>query len=346
MMSETERTAIVLLNWNGVHLFPRFLPSVLKYSAGGNITVYVADNGSTDGSVDFLRTNHPEVEIIELGVNHGFAKGYNEALRQVDARYYVLINTDVEVTEGWLDPCLSRMKAEPGLAALQPKILSYDRREYFEYAGAAGGYIDRWGFPFCRGRVLNETEPDTGQYDHSLSVFWATGACMIIRAEAFRDAGGFDDDFFAHMEEIDLCWRLKNLGWKIGVETKSRVYHLGGATLSYQSPRKVYLNFRNNLWMMIKNLPPYQVFPVVFFRMILDGMAAGYFLASGKWQAFKAVLQAHISVWKSLPRFLKKRKSLLPHVKVYQHPEIFSGSMVFRFYISGQKKFSDFRFFP
>lgn len=345
-MSGQVRIAIVLLNWNGVHLFPRFLPSVLNYSTGDNITVYVADNGSSDGSADFLRTNFPEVKIIELGVNHGFAKGYNEALRQIDSEYFALINTDIEVTEGWLDPCVSRMISEPGLAAIQPKVLSCDRRDYFEYAGAAGGYIDRWGFPFCRGRILSETEPDTGQYDQSPYVFWATGACMIVRAKAFREAGGFDDDFFAHMEEIDLCWRLKNLGWKIGVETKSRVYHLGGATLSYQSPRKVYLNFRNNLWMMIKNLPEYQVFPVVLIRMVLDGLAAGYFLASGKWLAFKAVFQAHIAVWRSLPVVIRKRKALLPLVKVKHHPEIFTGSMVLRFYLYGQKKFSDFRFFP
>lgn len=343
-MTDRKKTAIVILNWNGEELFSRFLPSLLQYSRGENVSVWLADNGSTDQSVSYVSLNFPEVKIIELKQNHGFAGGYNLALRQIEADYYVLVNSDVEVTEGWLEPCLERFDLDPGLAALQPKVLSYHQRDRFEYAGAAGGFIDRWGFPFCRGRILTETEPDTGQYDQPVSLFWATGACLFIRAGLFHQSGGFDDDFFAHMEEIDLCWRLKNRGWKIGIEPRSRVYHLGGATLSYRSPQKVYLNFRNNLWMLLKNLPRKKVLPVLFFRMVLDGVAALHFLLIGEVKAFTSVFRAHMAFWKTLGRFRNKRRALLPEVSVNDHPEIFRGSMVFRFYLLKQKRFTDFRF--
>jgi hypothetical protein len=343
-MTDLKKTAIVILNWNGEQLFSRFLPSVLQYSRGENVSVWLADNGSTDHSVEYVSGNFPEVKIIELKENHGFAGGYNLALRQIEADFYVLVNSDVEVTEGWLEPCLERFGRDPGLAALQPKVLSYLQRDRFEYAGAAGGFIDHLGFPFCRGRVLSETEQDTGQYDEPVPLFWATGACLFIRAGLFHECGGFDGDFFAHMEEIDLCWRLKNRGWKIGIEPGSRVYHLGGATLSYRSPQKVYLNFRNNLWMMLKNLPEKRVVPILFVRMVLDGVAALHFLITGEVKAFTAVIRAHISFWKTLDRFRKKRRALLPEVTVNNHPEIFRGSMVFRYYLLKKRRFSDFRF--
>jgi len=345
-MINARKTAIVILNWNGAHLFSEFLPSVIRHSLSDGVSIYVADNGSTDNSLDYLSEHFPVVNIIRLKTNFGFSKGYNFALQEVDADYYVLLNSDVEVTPNWLRPCIQRFEDQSELAALQPKVLSYIGRNEFEYAGAAGGFIDRWGFPFCRGRILSETEVDHGQYDQPVSLFWATGACLVIRAKVFHENGGFDDDFFAHMEEIDLCWRLKNKGWQIGLETASTVYHLGGATLSYYSPRKVYLNFRNNLWMLLKNLPENRVVPVLFFRMILDGVAALHFLLSGKVQASRAVFEAHMSFWKNLCRFVKKRRQLLPGVTKNNHPEIFSGSMVYKFYIKKQRKFTDFKFNP
>jgi GT2 family glycosyltransferase len=345
-MTNTRKTAIVILNWNGAHLFSEFLPSVIRHSLIEGVIIYVADNGSTDNSVDYLREHFPVVNIISLKKNFGFAKGYNLALQQIEADYYVLLNSDVEVTPGWLIPCIQRLESQPEMAALQPKVLSYARRHQFEYAGAAGGFIDRWGFPFCRGRILSETEDDHGQYDQPVSLFWATGACMVIRARVFHENGGFDDDFFAHMEEIDLCWRLKNKGWQIGLEPAGTVYHLGGATLSYFSPQKVYLNFRNNLWMLLKNLPENKVVQVLFFRMLLDGVAAIHFLLSGKVHAFRSVFNAHITFWKNLYRFVEKRRQLLPGVTKNMHPEIFKGSMVYRFYIKKQRKFSEFKFSP
>ncbi len=343
-MTDHPAVAIVILNWNGIALFPRFLPSVLENSASAGVTVYVADNGSTDGSLAWLADHFPSVIRIPLDANHGFAGGYNRALAQVEADIFILLNSDVEVTNGWLEPCIAHLIKNPRTAAVQPKVRSWSAKEKFEYAGAAGGFLDHWGYPFCRGRILSEVEEDHGQYDQPASIFWATGACLFIRSQAFREAGGFDEDFFAHMEEIDLCWRLKNQGWTIGVEPSSVVYHLGGATLSYQSPRKVFLNFRNSLWMLLKNLPEGKLFPVMFPRMILDGIAAAEFLLSGQFSAFAAVLKAHAAFYSALPRFLRKRKTLLPRVVQTNHPEIYPGSMVWNFFIKKQKQFSRFNF--
>lgn len=345
-MSENPGIAIVILNWNGISLLREYLPGVLQHSPPEVAEIYVADNGSTDGSVAWLMKYHPRVKVIELKQNHGFSKGYNRALQNIDAKYFVLINSDIEVTENWMEPCIRRLEEDPELAAVQPKILSHTNRGEFEYAGAAGGYIDRWGYPFCRGRILYVTEEDKGQYNQPVSVLWATGACLFIKSEAFRESGGFDDDFFAHMEEIDLCWRLKNQGWRIGMEPAATVYHLGGATLSYQSPRKVYLNFRNNLWMLMKNLPAGQLVPVMLARMVLDGVAAIHFLLTGKTEAFVAVWKAHMAFYRSFSRFLGKRRELLNKAVIKNHPEIFKGSMVYRFYIRKQKKYPDFDFHP
>jgi GT2 family glycosyltransferase len=346
-MTTTPRIALVILNWNGRNLFSEFLPSVLRHTETDGVTIYVADNGSTDGSVEFLSEHFPTVKIIQNGGNYGFSKGYNLALEKIpDADIFVLVNSDVEVTENWLGPCIALLSGNPKLAAVQPKILSYRDKEQFEYAGAAGGYIDYLGYPFCRGRILNETETDAGHYDQPASILWATGACLVIRADVFREAGGFDDDFFAHMEEIDLCWRLRNQGWEIGYVPESRVYHLGGATLSYQSPRKVFLNFRNNLWMLIKNLPPNRLFPILFIRMVLDGVAAIRFVISGEYQAFMAVIKAHVELYRNMGKFLRKRKTLLTKVTRSRHPEIYRGSMVYNFYLKKRKKFSEFNFHP
>ncbi|MFW5756155.1 MAG: glycosyltransferase family 2 protein, partial [Tangfeifania sp.] len=253
-MGENCQIAIVILNWNGVKLFDTYLPSVIQNSEQPNVKLIVADNGSTDNSIEYLRKKFPSVKTIDLKKNYGFAEGYNQALKQVEADIFVLLNSDVEVTPGWLESALKLMEHDDSTVAVQPKILSHKKPHQFEYAGAAGGFIDRFGYPFCRGRILNRLEPDLGQYNKATPVFWASGACMFIKAEAFRKAGGFDGDFWAHMEEIDLCWRLKNQGYRIMYQPARVVFHLGGGTLSYNSPKKVYLNFRNNLFMLYKNL--------------------------------------------------------------------------------------------
>lgn len=345
-MSVSSKIAIVILNWNGAHLFAEFLPTVIRHSQRDDVSIFVADNGSTDGSIACLKENYPQANIIELGINYGFSKGYNLALQQVNAEYFVLLNSDIEVTEGWLDPCINQLDSLPAIAALQPKIISYRNRDQFEYAGAAGGFIDKWGYPFCRGRILSKTEVDNRQYDDRISLFWATGACMFIRAGAFRESGGFDEDFFAHMEEIDLCWKLKNQGWQIGFEPSSVVYHLGGATLSYQSPQKIFLNFRNNLWMLFKNLPKGKLLPVMFVRLFLDGVAAAHFISVGQFSAFYAVVKAHMAFCSSLKYIIRKRKQLLPKTVIQHHPEIYKGSIVFMFYLRKQYKFSDLNFHP
>jgi GT2 family glycosyltransferase len=343
-MSLFPSVAIVILNWNGISLFSRFLPSVIENSRMEGVSLYIADNGSTDGSIDFLKMNFPEVKIIALGKNYGFAGGYNRALQKIEADIYVLLNSDIEVTGNWLQPCIRQLLSEPDTAALQPKIRSFLDRSKFEYAGAAGGYLDHWGYPFCRGRILSEVEIDIGQYDQNVSLFWATGACLFIKSSVFKASGGFDEDFFAHMEEIDLCWRLKNQGWKIGFEPTSVVYHLGGATLNYQSPQKVFLNFRNSLWMMVKNLPEGKLCQIMFPRMLLDGAAALNFLVTGQFFAFMAVLKAHFSFYQTLRKFLRKRKMLMPLVRQNKHPQIFRGSMVVGFYMMKRRKFSQFSF--
>ena len=247
--------AVVILNWNGRHYLEKFLPGVVKYSSEPGIQVVVADNGSTDDSLKFLRQQYPEITIIEFDKNHGYAEGYNKALKLITARYFVLLNSDVEVTPNWLNPLVCLMEQDDKIAVCMPKIRSFDNRGYFEYAGAGGGFIDRFGYPFCRGRILNHIEEDTGQYDSVREIFWASGACLFIRSELFIQSGGFDPGFFAHMEEIDLCWRFKNQGYKILYSPDSIIYHVGGGTLPNQHPGKLYLNFRNNLFVLYKNLP-------------------------------------------------------------------------------------------
>ena len=268
----------------------RFLPAVLAHSAGAAIVV--ADNGSTDASVAVVKEQFPTVRIIELGHNYGFADGYNRALALVEADYFLLLNSDVEVTAGWLQPLLAFMDANAAVVACQPKVLSFNNKEYFEYAGAAGGFIDRYGYPFCRGRLFDTVERDYGQYDAPCPLFWATGAALMVRSASFFEAGGFDGSFFAHMEEIDLCWRLQRLGGEIYAVPQSVVYHVGGATLSKDNPQKTYLNFRNNLIMLYKNLPDEELRGVMVVRAVLDYVAALKFLLTGAWGSFKAVLRA------------------------------------------------------
>jgi GT2 family glycosyltransferase len=338
----SHKIAIVILNWNGARLLQQFLPSVVSYSKGDSIQIIVADNGSTDHSLDLLHNAFPEVEVLDLKQNYGFARGYNEALKQIKADYFVILNSDVEVTSGWLNSAVRLMESNPKIAAVQPKILSYHQKTHFEYAGAGGGFIDRFGYPFCRGRIFNELEADDGQYDQTIEIFWATGACMFVRASYFHEAGGFDADFWAHMEEIDLCWRLKNRGYQIVYTPESTVYHVGGGTLAYDNPRKLYLNFRNNLWLLFKNLPGNRLFSVLFIRMVLDAVAAFKLLAEVNLNGIRSVLKAHYYFWISLPVLIKKRKLIRPGTSANRTLSgMLHRSIVFQFYIRKRKKFGE-----
>lgn len=299
------KIAVVILNWNGKQLLEQFIPSVLEYSAGADI--YVADNASADDSVQFLRESFPQVRIIQNRENGGFAKGYNEALTQVNADLFCLLNSDIEVTPGWLDPFRDIFRDRPEVAIAQPKILDYKNKAYFEYAGAAGGYIDMLGYPFCRGRIFQHLEKDEGQYDDTREIFWATGACMFIRREVFKNLEGFDEDYFAHQEEIDLCWRAKNAGHRILYVGQSHVYHVGGATLDNMNPKKTFLNFRNSLFSLTKNAPAGYLLPLIFIRLILDGIAGIRFVFQWRFRHCFAIVRSHFSYYYHLKNIIKKR---------------------------------------
>lgn len=345
-MTKIPKTAVVILNWNGQQMFDTFLPSVIQHSNPGTAEIFVADNGSTDQSVEYLLKNFPSVKIIQLERNYGFAEGYNQALKQVDADYFVLLNSDVKVTPNWLESCINLCEQDQKIAVIQPKILSYNNPGEFEYAGAAGGFIDRYGYPFCRGRILNRIEKDSGQYNQPSPIFWASGACMFIRSSTFKEAGGLDGDFWAHMEEIDLCWRLKNSGYKIVYQPESVVYHLGGGTLSYGSPKKVYLNFRNNLWMLFKNLPKHQFKRIFLARMILDGVAAVKFILGFNFREFWAVVKAHYAFYKNLGKLIEKRKQVQKSVIVKEHNEVYTKSIMWKFFLEKKRRFSELGFTP
>ncbi|MEM9053056.1 MAG: glycosyltransferase family 2 protein [Bacteroidota bacterium] len=301
------KTAVVILNYNGEEHLKKFLPSVVEHTPA-TADIIVADNASTDGSLAILEDSFPSVMVLKLEQNHGFAGGYNRALKKVEADYYVLLNSDVEVTSGWLEPLIYQMDERSYITACQPKIKSYRNKKSFEYAGASGGFIDKNGFPFCRGRIFDHIERDIGQHDDEREVFWATGACLVIRSAAFHDVGGFDETLFAHMEEIDLCWRLKNQGHQIYCFPKSEVYHLGGGTLASTNPRKTYFNFRNNLSILVRNDYRGSLFRKLLKRMTFDGAAAGYMLISSGPRHFYAVLRAHFYFYVNLRRLLKERK--------------------------------------
>lgn len=333
-------TAIVILNWNGLSFLKLFLPQVIEYSADLDTLICVADNGSTDGSADWVAENFSGVKLIRFEKNHGFAGGYNLALQQTEARYFVLLNSDVQVTQGWLNPMLDYMDANPDVASCQPKILSFDRRDHFEYAGAAGGFIDKYGFTFCRGRIFEKMEKDTGQYDTISDIFWSSGACMMVRADAFTGCGGLDADFFAHMEEIDLCWRFHNAGHRVVSIPGSVVYHVGGGTLSYSSSFKTYLNFRNNLYILYKNLPEKQLHKILFLRRLMDGLALIRFVLKGKFRNAISVGRAHLDFYTSLGKLREKRNQTLNQGKVQNDDLILNKSIVFEFYIRGCKTFS------
>ena len=301
-----SKIAIVILNWNGKPLLEKYLPSVVQYSEGA--TIYVVDNASDDDSVKFLEENYPSIGVIENSENGGFAKGYNDGLQHIDADIYCLLNSDVEVTPNWLEPIGSLFSEKEKIAIIQPKILNLRSREYFEYAGAAGGFIDKLGYPFCRGRIFQALEKDIGQYDDDREIFWATGACMFIKREVFHELGGFDEDYFAHQEEVDLCWRAQNSGNVVYYTAQSHVYHLGGSTLNNMNPKKTYLNFRNSLFSITKNLSPRKALMIIFLRLLLDGVAAVRFIFQLKWNHCWAILRAHLSFYRQFPKMYKKRE--------------------------------------
>jgi len=329
------KVAIVILNYNGKSFLNTFLPSVVEHSAEHEIII--ADNASTDDSVAFLNSNYPKVRIIGLSKNWGFAEGYNAALKQIKADYYVLLNSDVEVTPHWINPIIDIMQSNTKIAACQPKIKDFKRKTYFEYAGAAGGYIDWLGYPFCRGRIFDTCEEDTGQYDDTKEIFWATGACMFVRADVFHQAGGFDSQFFAHMEEIDICWRIKNLGYQIYYCPTSVVYHVGGGTLHKSNPRKTFLNYRNGLAMLYKNLPSDKLFSTIFLRLVLDGISGIKLLLDGSFKDVWAILKAHFAFYGMIPRLERKDPKQLG--------QVYNKSIVLEYFLRKKKYFSDLDIF-
>lgn len=333
--------AVVILNWNGRDMLAKYLPSVVEFSSLPGVEIVVADNGSTDDSLDYLSEKFPMVRQIILPENYGFAEGYNRALRQIDADYFVLLNSDVEVTANWLSPLYNYLEAHEEVVACQPKIRSVVNPEYFEHAGAAGGFLDKYAYPFCRGRIFSEVEKDEGQYDTVKEVFWATGACLFIRAKDYFDAGGLDGTFFAHMEEIDLCWRLRSRGKQIVCHPESVVYHYGGGTLNVDSPRKTFLNFRNNLLMIYKNQSEKTLFKILFVRFFLDLLAAMMFLVKMDWENFKSVLKAIVEFYCIKAKYKAKREENLSLQVEYNVVERWNGSIVWAFYAKKVKKFSD-----
>ncbi|MCC7303148.1 MAG: glycosyltransferase family 2 protein [Bacteroidia bacterium] len=334
------RVAVVILNWNGKDLLKQFLPGLLSGKPDG-VEVVVADNKSTDSSLEMLREEFPQVRIIANEENAGYAGGYNRALKQLDAEYFVLLNSDVEVQGDWLSPVIAAMDADKRIAAAQPKVRSFYRREEFEYAGAAGGFIDKYGYPFCRGRIFNTFEKDEGQYDDERDIFWATGACLFIRSTAYHEVSGLDEDFFAHMEEIDLCWRLRNRGYRVVYVPGSTVYHMGGGTLNKVNPEKTFLNFRNNLVLLCKNHAPEYFFPKMLIRMSMDGIAAFKFLADGGPAHFWAVARAHFSFYSRLSSCLVKRASEKAQIKSYARGGIYDRSLVWDYFVKGKTRFLD-----
>ncbi len=332
------KVAIVILNWNGKKLLEQFLPIVIEHSQD-IAEIVIADNDSIDDSIDFLKENYPFIRLILNKDNGGFAKGYNDALKHVDADYYILLNSDVEVTSGWIQPVIALMEMDRSIAACQPKMLAYNDRQKFEYAGAAGGFIDKWGYPFCRGRIFGTLENDMGQYDTDCEIFWASGACMFIRTEVFHQLKGFDEEFFAHMEEIDLCWRIRNAGFKVLFSQQSTVYHIGGGTLPKNNPRKTFLNFRNNLLMVYKNAPAKDLWKICLLRLILDGIAGIKFLLEGNGKDCIAVVKAHFYFYKNYRHINKKRKEVIKSSFDNSGNFIYPDSIVFNYYLKRKRTF-------
>jgi GT2 family glycosyltransferase len=322
------KTAIVILNWNGQKLLEQFLPSVVNFSLD-EATIYIADNASTDDSVSYVKTHFPSVKIIKNRQNGGYSKGYNDALKAIDADIYCLLNSDVEVTENWLKPITEAFRNDINTAIIQPKLLDFKEKTKFEYAGAGGGFIDVFGYPYCRGRIFNYLETDHGQFDDETEIFWASGACLFIRSKVYHEVGGLDEDYFAHQEEIDLCWRTQNLGYKVKYVGSSSVYHVGGATLKETNPHKTFLNFRNSLLNVVKNVPKERFLFVIFSRLLLDGIAGLKFIIELRPIHTLAIIKAHISLYKNSIKFLKKRKKLQKKSTYFKHTSIVSQYFIF-----------------
>ena len=337
METQEIKTAVVVLNWNGINWLKKFLPILIEKSK--DVNIYIADNASTDNSVEYVNDNFPNVKVLKNFSNEGYAKGYNDALETLKEEFFVLINSDIEVTDNWIKPIINLMEANSDIAACQPKILSFHDRNKFEYAGACGGFIDTLGYPFCRGRIFSDLEDDNNQYNDITEVFWASGACLFVRAKYFKEVNGFDNDFFAHQEEIDLCWRLKNKGYKIMVNPNSAVFHVGAGTLNTSSPFKTYLNFRNNLFMLYKNLSVLKLIITILFRLPLDGIAALSFAKkeNGLGHVF-SILRAHLVFYVSIPLLSLKRKKIDQKKNLTGQKRF---SILFKYYFLGIKKFSD-----
>ena len=328
------KVAVVILNWNGKQLLEQFLPGMLGYSQN-DADIYVADNASTDDSIDFIKAKYPQVKIIQNSTNGGYAKGYNEALQHIDAEIYALVNSDIEVTKNWIRPIIEEFKNSKNTVVIQPKILDFKDKNKFEYAGAAGGFIDFLGYPYCRGRIFTALEQDIHQFNDTANIFWASGACFFIRSEVYHQLGGFDENFFAHQEEIDLCWRTQNEGFTIKYVGASTVYHIGGATLNEASPRKTYLNFRNSLFTAFKNVPKRYLFFVIFSRLLLDAVAGIKFCLELRPLHAWAIIKAHLSFYRYIPTMLKKRLKISYKRTAYFH----CRSVVWQHFIMGRKKF-------
>ncbi len=333
------RLAIVILNWNGISFLKKFLPGLIKTSDLPGVEIIIADNDSSDGSTDFIRSQFPSVRVIELDQNYGFAGGYNKALELIEASYFLLLNSDIEVSQGWLEPLIEFMDQNMEIAGCSPMILDYNNKNRYEYAGAAGGYIDKFGYTFCRGRLFNTIENFDKTMELPVEIFWTTGACMLIRSEEFRKVSGFDAHFFAHMEEVDLCWRLKNLGCKFAMVPLSKVFHVGGGTLPKSNPFKTYLNFRNNLLMLYKNLPENRLKMLLCTRMLMDGLSAGLFLASFKFRDIGAIIKAHKSYRSDRNKYILFRKEQQSLHGYPEHLDIYQRSLVLDYFLSGRKTF-------
>ena len=341
MFCSEKDTAVVILSYNSLKWLQLFLPFV-NDQAGNDYHVYVVDHASTDATSSYIQTsNFEHVTLVRLDENHGFAWGYAEALKQIQAKYYVLLSADFEVTSGWFKPLHTAMEKDIQLAAIQPKVRYYKEREKFEYAGAAGGFMDKWGYMFCRGRVFSDLEVDHGQYDNPIEVFWASGGCLMVRSEYYHEVGGLDPDFFAHMEEIDLCWRLKNAGYKIGAVTSSTVFHVGGSVISYGSPQKTFYNFRNSLVLLLKNETAAKLFWLIPLRLTLDGLAGAQFLMKGQFKNIWAIVKAHFSFYATFNKWYKKRKANQSLIKHKNTNGIYSKSIIAQYFVHKKKKYTD-----
>lgn len=335
---EYPLVSVVILNYNGRKWIENFLPFCMQ-TAYPAVQWIMADNASTDDSVEFVKRNFPSVTVVQFEVNKGFARGNNDAVPYCKGDYVVLLNSDVEVTPNWLEPLVARIHHNPEIAAVQPKILSYHQRTHFEYAGACGGFLDKYGIPFCRGRIFEYCEEDKKQYDKAMPVFWATGACLLFRKSIWENSGGLDDDFFAHMEEIDWCWKVQLAGYQIWCEPKSVVYHVGGGTLAMENPKKTYLNFRNSLLMLYKNLPSHKLWTTLFSRLLLDGIAGVFYLFKGKFWHILAIIQAHWYFFRKSWQYRKKRRFVQSAAK--KEVQLFSKSIIFQRFLKGKKTFTE-----